>query len=197
MGTDLNSAYGDPMGQMLGGRGNGDDFGGGKAAQQAKSNGYDVLEAAARDSQTAAAGRMSPRTSPPMSPVFSGNGVGAGSAQPPIMGGGGGQSDVFEQLRQEAELTHLQKELSKYQQRQNINQQPSLFDAMWAKRRDLIKLLSYSLLIVIAFSFHSVMEHIIKTYIAENDLTSRNEVLLRFAYPIVMVLLVWFIKAAK
>jgi hypothetical protein len=58
----------------------------------------------------------------------------------------------------------------------------------------LLKLLSMSLLVVIALSFHSVMEHVIKSYITENDLSSRNEVILRFAYPLAMVLLVWFIK---
>ena len=144
------------------------------------------------DSQAAAAAR---RVSPPMSPVM--NGVPQSQSQsqpqpPPPIQLPPGQHDVFEQLRYENDVTQLQRELHKYQR--NAAAQPSFFDAMWAKRRELLKLLTMSLLIVIALSFHSVMEHVIKSYITENDLTSRNEVLLRFAYPLAMIILVWFIK---
>lgn len=181
IGTDLGAAYG--MGGMGGGM---NDYSPQKQQQQQQQPEYQS------DSQAAAAAR---RTSPPMSPVMSSpmapmNGA-SQPPPPPPMQLPAGQNDVFEQLRYENDVTQLQRELHKYQRNAA---QPSFFDAMWAKRRELLKLLSMSLLIVIALSFHSVMEHVIKSYITENDLTSRNEVLLRFAYPLAMILLVWFIK---
>jgi uncharacterized membrane protein (DUF485 family) len=140
------------------------------------------------DSQAAAAAR---RVSPPMSPVMSPSHPQSQPSPPTAIQLPPGQHDVFEQLRYENDVTQLQRELHKYQRNAA---QPSFFDAMWAKRRELLKLLTMSLLVVIALSFHSVMEHVIKSYITENDLSSRNEVLLRFAYPLAMIMLVWFIK---
>jgi len=182
-GTDLSSAYGFDSGLGMGSMSGGNSY----------------------DSQAAAAAR---RSSPPMSPVNTGYQTQPSSSQsqpshasPPVM------QPNQDQVRYENDMKLLQQEMYKYQsQSQNQTQtqtqsyasnQPSLFDAMWNKRKELIKLLTLSLLIVIALSFHSVMEHVIKSYIAENDMTAKNEVMLRFLYPAVMILLVWFIKAAS
>lgn len=183
LGTDLNSAYGGGL------TGFSDDIMNNSSGKNTSPRRGEMDY----DSQAAAASRyQSPPSSPKQQQVLQ-QGLLQSQQQQQIPLVPSQPQSVFDQLQYENEMTHLQKELYKYQ-RQNMPSQPSFFDAMWAKRRELVKLLMFSLVIIIALSFHSVMEHVIKTYISENDMTPRNEVLLRFAYPVAMILIVWFMK---
>jgi hypothetical protein len=100
-----------------------------------------------------------------------------------------------QQVQYEQELSHLQREVSRYSDMNRYGPQtPGLFESMWMRRRDIMKLVCLSLVVVLALAFHSSMEYYLKQYILENDMTSKQELLLRFAYPLVILLFLWVLK---
>jgi hypothetical protein len=73
-------------------------------------------------------------------------------------------------------------------------EQQSFFGALWSKRKDMIKYLILSIVILLGLSMHSALEYYVKKYILENDLSSKNETLLRFVYPLGVFALLWILK---
>jgi hypothetical protein len=67
---------------------------------------------------------------------------------------------------------------------------------MWAKRREILKLVTLSLIILLAISTHVTADHFLKKYILESDLSEKNEMLTRIAYPVGILLLIWLIKSS-
>ena len=74
---------------------------------------------------------------------------------------------------------------------------PSYWQLMWQKRREVARLCVLSLVVLLAISFHATVLHYIKTYIEEqgSSLTEGKEMLLRLAYPVSVLLLLWHVKA--
>lgn len=71
----------------------------------------------------------------------------------------------------------------------------SYMEKLSHKRRDLWKLLLYAFIILTALSIHMVTKQAIKFIIREYDLSIRNTWLLRTAYPLLVIFLMWNIKA--
>lgn len=110
------------------------------------------------------------------------------------------------QVRYDQDMAVLQAELHRYNESQGPSQppsaayytpEPSFFDVMWGRRRDILKLVILSMLIVFAVSLHDAVSHVLKKYIMENDISDKSETMLRFAYPLVILLFIWIAKASS
>ena len=83
------------------------------------------------------------------------------------------------------------------QQSQQIQRYPeySFWDRMVLSRREVLKLLILSIVIVIGISLEKIGYHYISNYISSNDLTSLQEFLVRLSFPLFVILLLWIIKS--
>lgn len=74
-------------------------------------------------------------------------------------------------------------------------QQP-YFASLWSKRRDVSRLIILSITILLGISLHWFAQHYITTYLEEHafDLTWWQELAARFAYPLLVVIVLWHCK---
>ena len=118
--------------------------------------------------------------------------------QPPPFDG----ERIMQQAKYDQDVSSLQKELHKYNEGSNdsrggyYHSSPSFLDNMWARRREILKLVTLSLIILLAISTHVTADHFLKKYILESDLSERNEMLTRIAYPAGVLLIIWLIKSS-
>lgn len=91
-----------------------------------------------------------------------------------------------------------QSQSNRYYNTDVINQQQqintSLVDKFSAKKRDVIKLLMFSLVIVIALGIHSALDTMVKRYISVNEFTDQKEYMVRFMYPVTAFIVLWCLK---
>lgn len=71
----------------------------------------------------------------------------------------------------------------------------SYFDAMVQKRRDVMKMISFAVIILLAISIHTVVDFGLKELIMTSDFTFKQELGVRFVYPFIVILLLWNLKA--
>tara|TARA_Y100000389_G_scaffold116242_1_gene113398 strand:- start:6294 stop:6857 length:564 start_codon:yes stop_codon:yes gene_type:complete len=93
-------------------------------------------------------------------------------------------------LKQEIE-THKKKQQMQY--RENYEKK-SLIDAIFNKKKEMIRFFSIALIIVLALSMHEIFSEFIKEYIDSNDLSKNKEIALKFLYPISIFIIAWGIK---
>ncbi len=72
---------------------------------------------------------------------------------------------------------------------------PSFWDRMGMKKDEIYKLLIFSMIILLAIAMDKAFFHYLKTYIDENMLTWSQEFMVRMIYPIVILVLLWIMKA--
>lgn len=78
---------------------------------------------------------------------------------------------------------------------QEAQRAASYFDAMVQKRRDVLKMVSFAIIILLAISIHTVVDFGLKELIMSNDFTFKQEIGVRMIYPLVVILLLWNLKA--
>ncbi len=78
---------------------------------------------------------------------------------------------------------------------QNYRRDHTFWDKMSMKRSEVIKLGIFSLVIVLAIAIDRISTHYISRYLSDNILTNFQEFMLRLAYPIVVFLFLWIVKA--
>lgn len=71
----------------------------------------------------------------------------------------------------------------------------SFWDRMNYKRFEVAKLVVFSLVILLAISLDRFTTHYLTQYFGQSFLTETQELLLRLAYPVVIILIIWLIKA--
>ena len=65
------------------------------------------------------------------------------------------------------------------------------------KKKDMIKILQLSLVILLALSIHFMLKHYVKLHILENDYNTRKEFLFRLSYPLIIFVIIWITKVFK
>jgi len=96
---------------------------------------------------------------------------------------------------QEAKIAILVNELKKQQRlTANMQQQSSYLDKLFAKKKDLLKIIQFSLIIVLAMSLHFIIDHYLKYYIKNNDFTFERELIIRLIYPVSIIFILWNLK---
>jgi len=72
-------------------------------------------------------------------------------------------------------------------------------DTFWnrfvSKKSEIYKLFLFSFVIIFAISIDKMLSHYLNKYINDNILTNMQEVFVRLAYPIVIILTLWILKA--
>jgi hypothetical protein len=70
-------------------------------------------------------------------------------------------------------------------------QQPSYWDKLMSKKKDLIKFFQSALIILFAISIHFLIQHYFQQYISSNDVSFERELILRLLYPIGVAFVAW------
>jgi hypothetical protein len=93
---------------------------------------------------------------------------------------------------------------ARYEQEQRIvNQIPkkreeqpqqSYVDKLFSKKRELVKLLQFVFIIVLALSLHSLIEYYLKDYINNNDFSPWRQFFIRLLYPLAALFILWNFK---
>lgn len=67
---------------------------------------------------------------------------------------------------------------------------------MWSRRKDIVKLTTLSLVIMLAVSSHWSISHYIKTYVEHLPYTNSLwvEAAVRAAYPALVLLIMWMLR---
>lgn len=74
--------------------------------------------------------------------------------------------------------------------------EPSFMERLATKRGDVMKLIALSLVVLIAISSDRMISHYLSGYISKSFLTDMQEMLVRLAYPIGAIILLWILKTA-
>lgn len=136
--------------------------------------------------QKAAASAAPPLGPPQPSSAAGGGADGAGSDG----GGSGGISSYLYPITTEEKLHTLSQELQR--QREYLEQQRvGYFDKLISRRRDLLKLVMFCLIIILALSIHGTVKHYYRVFFDTNVMTGGKELLIRIAYPLAILFAMW------
>jgi hypothetical protein len=107
-------------------------------------------------------------------------------------------STINSQYEQEQKLMNILTEIKKQKSQQGstttAESQPSYVDKLLAKKKEVWKFLQLALIVVLALSLHHIIEHYLKYYINNTDLSFERELVIRFLYPLAIIFLLWNFK---
>lgn len=103
-------------------------------------------------------------------------------------------SASFKEAQLQQQLENLQGKLQQNKESKQYQNNDSMFDRFVSKKKDVLKLVTMSLTILLAISSHYVMTDLLRNYIANNDLTGNQEFTTKIAYPMTILLLIWTLK---
>lgn len=127
-----------------------------------------------------------------MNPSFSYQETGVETPAPPPKQKEPVQNVINQQYEQEQRLLGL---LAEAQKKKPVQQQePGYIEKLMLKKRDLGKLLIFSLVVLLALSVHMFVEHYLVLYITNNDMSFERQVFLRALYPLAVMFLLWNLK---
>lgn len=92
-------------------------------------------------------------------------------------------------------LLLLTNQLAKQKELFEQSKGTSYFDKLVAKKKDVLKLVLFSLVIILALSLHSMVKHYLKQFFEDNVMTASKEFAIRLLYPALVLLVLWNIKA--
>lgn len=78
---------------------------------------------------------------------------------------------------------------------QEVEYENTFWNRFISKKYEVFKLFLFSLVVVLAIGTDKVFSHYLNKYINENILTNVQELIIRIAYPILIILLLWIFKA--
>lgn len=70
----------------------------------------------------------------------------------------------------------------------------SYVDRLWAGRRDVFKMLILVLMVTVALGINGVAKFLIKHYLSNHELTFNGQLMLRSAYPLIVLFFLWNLK---
>jgi hypothetical protein len=71
----------------------------------------------------------------------------------------------------------------------------TFWNRLTSKKGEVFKLIMFSFVILFAISIDRIGTYYISKYVNENVLTDRQEFIIRLAYPVIIILLLWIFKA--
>lgn len=93
-----------------------------------------------------------------------------------------------------AEAMYLNAAPQQQQQAMYKYKEETFMDRFLSKRYDVLKVVSFALIIVLAISIDRFTTFYITQYIDSNILTKTNEMVFRLSYPLIIVVIIWLIK---
>lgn len=73
--------------------------------------------------------------------------------------------------------------------------QDSFWDKISNKKMDVLKLFILSMVVLLGISMDKVATHYMSNYIGKAFLSETQEFLVRLSYPVIILVVIWFIKA--
>lgn len=77
----------------------------------------------------------------------------------------------------------------------SVRNKPGFIDRLAQKRVELMKVIMFAFIILFAISMDRLFTHYIAQYISQSILTDTQELLIRSAYPLAILLVIWIVKA--
>lgn len=71
----------------------------------------------------------------------------------------------------------------------------SYFESLISKRRNVLKMIGLSIIILLGISLHSLIDFVLREAVIANDYGFNQELGLRILYPVAVVLIMWSIKS--
>jgi hypothetical protein len=72
--------------------------------------------------------------------------------------------------------------------------EPGYFEKLFAKKKELYKVLQLSLIITLGLSVHFLIDHYLVKYLAENEMSFERQLLLRALYPAAVLFTLWNLR---
>jgi hypothetical protein len=102
---------------------------------------------------------------------------------------------IDNQYDQEQKLMSILTEIKKQKGTVQSSQEPqSYIDKLFSKRKELWKAMQISFIILLAISIHFVIDHYLKLYINNTDLSFEREMFIRMLYPLAILFILWNLK---
>lgn len=99
------------------------------------------------------------------------------------------------QYEQEQRIMQALGELKKRKEEGiSVSTQPSYIDKLFAKKKELGRILQFALIIVLGMSLHYVIDYYLQNYISNSDLSFERQMFLRFLYPLSIIFILWNLK---
>lgn len=98
-------------------------------------------------------------------------------------------------LTADQKLHMLSQELFKQKEQFEQNKNNSYVDKMLSRKKEIVKLVTISFVVLFAISLHYFIDYYLKKYFDENVMGGGKEVMLRLLYPAGVLFLLWNIKA--
>lgn len=126
-----------------------------------------------------------------------------GGGAPPKLPKKGALKEHFEPNTEEsqslnmAQLSELSEQLKHLNELndKNIKSSQSFFDLYGTKKKEIMKFFCFALVLVVGLSLNKIVEdYYIDDYLVDLDTSYSNKVLLRLAYPALVLFLLWTIK---
>lgn len=92
------------------------------------------------------------------------------------------QNTVPEMVKQEPKQRYIKEENQSY------------IDKLLNKKKDLIKILLYTFIIVLALSIHYLIDYYLNQYISNNNFSMERLLFVKLLYPIVIIFIIWNLK---
>ena len=73
---------------------------------------------------------------------------------------------------------------------------PSFWDRIGERKWEVLKLVVLAFVVLLGISMDRVATHYLNNYISKAFLTDMQELLVRLSYPIIIILILWIIKAS-
>jgi len=73
--------------------------------------------------------------------------------------------------------------------------EPTFWDKVGSRKGDVLKLVVLAMVVLLGISFDRVSTYYMNAYISKAFLTDVQEFLVRVSYPVIIILLLWIIKA--
>jgi len=126
-----------------------------------------------------------------------------GGGSPPKLPKKGALKEHFEPNQEEsrelnmAQLNELNEQLKHLNElnEKNIKNTQSFFDLYGNKKKEIMKFFCFALVLVIGLSLNKVVEdYYIDDYLVDLDISYNNKLMLRLAYPAVVLFILWTMK---
>lgn len=113
------------------------------------------------------------------------------------------ENKIFDSILIQPTLNENEKKINELQQQLKTQTELNLkmnqdvytiYDRFASKKKDVMKLLSFSFTILLAISLHFVISDLIKNYLINNDFSANKEQFIRISYPFLVFGLMWSLK---
>lgn len=98
-------------------------------------------------------------------------------------------------LQQPTEVSYQPPEAMYTQQPMVTPVEVGFFERMTARKYDVLKVVMFAFIILLAISMDRFFTHYLAQYISQSILTNTQELLIRASYPVAILLVIWFVKA--